>query len=69
MLEDVIKEYGGEEVTALEVYADVFRFGKDISRRIGPISVRWRISWDIISRMERIGDIIGLCSRMIFRSI
>ncbi len=28
MLEDVIKEYGGEEVTALEVYADVFRFGE-----------------------------------------
>lgn len=28
MLEDVVMRYGGQEVAALDVYADVFKFGK-----------------------------------------
>ena len=28
MLVDVVKEYGGEPVTPLDVYADVFKFGE-----------------------------------------
>lgn len=28
MLMDVVKEYGGEPVTPLDVYADVFKFGE-----------------------------------------
>ena len=28
MLEDVIRKYGGVEVTAMDVYSDIFRLGE-----------------------------------------
>ena len=33
MLEEVVERYGGQEVTALEVYADVFKFGEGYIQR------------------------------------
>lgn len=35
MLEDVLKEYGGQEVSAMEVYTDIFRLGEGVIQSSG----------------------------------